>query len=191
MYRSLRAVPDTIRGMPFAAPPRTVRLGFYRVAVAASLGSVAALAAGCSGGDAARTNRRAPEDRFDPSVVLRGEAATEAERGMVSATAGHAGRPLAAAPGGRWSDVPMAIRNTARAAFLGVRSFETSGDRIVASTVREDGQAGTVTATRAPDGTIGLECTLGTFPDESRDAAFVSALRGELARLGAIRRPQG
>jgi hypothetical protein len=190
VYRSPRGLPDTIRAMPGDARTMLVRDGFYRVAIAVWL-AAAALPAGCSGEDAVRSNRRAPEDRFDPTVVLEGKSAERAERGMVSATAGYPGRPLVAEPGGRWSDVPMAIRNVARESFRGVRSFETSGDRIVAATVAEDGQPGTVTAARAPDGAISFECSLGTFPDSSRDAAFASALRAELARLGAIRRPQG
>lgn len=177
--------------MPGDAPALQVRDGFYRVALAVSLAVGATIPSGCSGGDVARSNRRGPEDRFDPTVVLEGKAAEQAERGMVSAAAGYAGRPLLAEPGGRWSDVPMAIRNVARASFRGVRSFETSADRIVASTVAEDGQPGTVTALRAADGTISFECSLGTFADQSRDARFASELRAELARLGAIRRPQG
>jgi hypothetical protein len=174
-----------------AAHPSALRALFYGVpaATAAAVPALILAAAGCSSGVPAATNRREPGDRFDPSVVLGGEKADRAEEAMVAATAGHAARPLQEAPAGRWSDVPMAIRNAARAHFAGVRSFDTSGDRIVASLALEDGQAGTVTATRDAAGTVSFECSLGTFPDAGRDQAFLASLRAEFARLGRLRRP--
>ena len=147
------------------------------------------LAAACASPDPAATNRREPGDRFDPAVVLSGQKAGRAEEAMVGATAGYAPRPLQEAPEGRWSDVPMAIRNVAKAHFAGVRSFDTSGDRIVASLALEDGQAGTVTATRDGAGAVSFACSLGTFPDAVRDDAFLGSLRAEFLRLGRIGRP--
>lgn len=162
---------------------------FYRVAAvgAASLGWLSA----CSQPDAARSDVRGPGDRFDPAVVLEGDRARAAEQGMLVATEGYRPRPLVpAADGVRWGDVPMAIRNVADASFVGVRSIDTSGDRIEAHTVLEDGQAGSVAAVRDASGAITFECRLSTFADAKRDGAFDAAVRKELLRLGAIARPQ-
>lgn len=134
---------------------------------------------------------RGPDDPFDPSVVLEGERAQAAEQAMLGPAAGHPARPLVPASDGvRWSDVPMAIRNVADASFVGVRSIDTAADRIQANTVLEDGQAGSVAAVRDASGAIGFECRLSTFPDAKRDGAFDAAVRKELLRLGAVRRPQ-
>lgn len=110
---------------------------------------------------------------------------------MLVAAEGYRPRPLVpAADGVRWSDVPMAIRNVADSSFIGVRSIDTSADRISANTVLEDGQRGTVAAIRDEAGAITFECRLSTFPDAKRDGAFDAAVREELLRLGKIRRPQ-
>ena len=162
---------------------------FYRVAAvgALALGAVT----GCSRPDAARSDVRGPGDRFDPSVVLEGDRARAAEQGMLTAAEGYRPRPLVpAADGVRWSDVPMAIRNVADASFVGVRSVDTSGDRIEVNTVLQDGQPGSVAAVRDASGAITFECRLSTFPDAKRDGAFDAAVRKELLRLGAIPRPQ-
>lgn len=167
---------------------------FYRVAGAraafavAVAWAIAAALAGCRT-DAARTNVRGPGDAFDPSVVLDGPRGPEASRGMASAAAGSASRPLAASASPRWSDVEMAIRNVAGESFVGVRAVERVGARIAATTVLEDGQVGSVVATRDASGAIAFDCRLSTFPDAARDGAFAKALGAEMQRLAAIPRP--
>jgi hypothetical protein len=162
---------------------------FYRVAALGALPLACVCA--CSQPDAARSDVRGPGDQFDPGVVLEGNSARAAEQGMLAAAEGYRPRPLVpAADGVRWGDVPMAIRNVADASFVGVRSVDTSADRIVANTVLEDGQRGTVAAVRDEAGAITFECRLSTFADAKRDGAFDAAVRKELLRLGALRRPQ-
>jgi hypothetical protein len=167
---------------------------FYRVAgvrpwaAVAAAGALAAAVTGC-GQDAARNNLRAPGDEFDPALVLDGPRGGEASRGMAGATAGVAARPLAASKSPRWSDVEMAIRNVAEASFVGVRAVERADGRIAATTVLEDGQVGSVVATRDASGAIAFDCRLSTFPDAARDGAFAKALGAEMQRLAAVPRP--
>ncbi len=149
-----------------------------------------AAGAGCAP-DAATTNRRAPGDRFDPSVVLADARAGRAEDAMAATAAGDRARPLLpAADGVRWDDVEMAVTNVSKRSFVGIAAYRRTADTVVASTILSDGQQGTVTARRGADGVIGISAQLGTFPDESRDRGFADAVSVELRRLGAIKRPQ-
>lgn len=159
---------------------------YYRVALATSC-----LVVSCTSPDAATTDKRRPGDVFAPNVILEGSAKKEAVQGMLGPTGGYQGRPLeVAADGVRWSDVPMAIRNVADTQFIGVQAFETTADKIIASTVASDGNRGSVTVTRSATGSIRVEVQLGVFPELSRDDQFVRAFDSELLRLGAIARPQ-
>lgn len=168
------------------APCSLRQCPFYRGALLA----VVSLAS-CAPPDAATTDRRAPGDQFDPDVVLTGAAARDAVAAMQVPAAGHATRPLvAAAPGVRWSDVPMAIDNVASVGFLGVLSSAATADRVEAVTVSADGQHGIVVATRGADGAVTFAVRAGTFAEPARDDALARALDRELRRLGAIRRPQ-
>lgn len=168
------------------APSELRQRPFYRGALLAVL----ALAS-CAQPDAATTDRRARGDRFDPDVVLAGAAADEAVAAMQVPASGHPTRPLvSAAPGVRWSDVPMAIDNVASVRFLGVLSTSVTPDRIEAAIVSADGQRGSVVATRGPGAGVAFAVRAGTFADPARDDALTQALDRELRRLGAIRRPQ-
>lgn len=172
--------------MPSDAPCKLRQRLFYRGAL------LAVLAAGsCAPPDAATSDRRAPGDRFDPDVVLSGSAADDAVAAMQVPAAGRATRPLlSAAPGVRWSDVPMAIENVASVGFLGIPSMSVTADRVEAVTVSADGQRGSVVATRGPGAAVAFAVQAGTFADPARDGDLARALDRELRRLATIRRPQ-
>jgi hypothetical protein len=142
--------------------------------------------------DASASNRRAPEDRFSPSVALEGTKKDAAVGGMRAAATGYDARPLVPAGGAgvRWSDVPMAIRNVAGVQFLGVQSIVVDAARAVATVVSPDGERGSVTATLQADGSVRVSAQVGVFPSPDRDSAFEHALSAELLRLGRIPRPQ-
>lgn len=177
------------RSLGNPASARFYRVAGARAALAGALGgALAAALAGCAP-DAAQGNLRGPGDRFDPAVVLDGPRGPDASRAMAAATAGTEARPLAASKAPRWSDVEMAIRNVAGRSFVGVRAVERTGDRIAATTVLEDGQLGSVVATRDASGAIAFDCRLSTFPGAARDGAFAKALGAEMQRLAAIPRP--
>jgi hypothetical protein len=167
-------------------PANSPKARFYRWASIALIAS----GAGCAP-DAATTNRRAPGDRFDPSVVLAGARAGRAEDAMTVTTAGYQARPLLpAADGVRWDDVEMAVTNVSKRSFVGVAAYQRTADTVVGSTILADGQQGTVTVRRGAEGSITVGAQLGTFPDEARDRAFTDAVTKELRRLGSIKRPQ-
>ena len=185
-YRSHPHSPDTILRVHPRRPASPSSARFYRCAVLAG-----AVACAACRPDAATTNRRAPGDEFDPTVVLQGRSADAAEGAMAGAAAGHAARPLAAAADGvRWSDVELAMTNVARRSFVGVEAYDRTENAVVATTILADGQRGTVIASRDALGAISFRARLGTLADDRRDRAFELDAAKELRRLGAIPRPQ-
>jgi hypothetical protein len=161
---------------------------FYRMlAVPVSLLAAAAVA-GCAP-DAASDNVRWSEDPFSPSLAMEGRTADAAVGAMRGPAAGVPTRRLVAASAPRWGDVPMAIRNVAGVSFIGIDRVDADDRTCVASTVRPDGQHGTVTVRRLADGSLECSAQLGFSPGPE-DGRFVRDLERELRRLAAIKRPQ-
>ena len=161
----------------------------YWSGVAASL--VVALAAGCSQPDAAASVKPSPHDAFPPNVVLDDAQQRAALDAMRAAGAGVPVRPLVVAEHGvRWSDVETAVRNVADDQFLGVYGVVSKPDVFTAGLQTEDGQPGSVTVRRQPDGRIIAHADIGIFSNFTKEQAFESAFDAELRRLGSIPRPR-
>jgi hypothetical protein len=166
-------------------------MAFYRHCILlASVTAVASLAASGCRRDVAASDRRAPGDAFDPSVVLEGPRASEAIDAMRAPAAGVATRPLVvAADGVRFSDAPMAIRNVAGRSTVGITFVQQTDVACLARTVLPDGREGEVSVDRAADGSLAVRARLAAA-GSSQDEAFARDVLAELRRLGAIKRPQ-
>jgi len=170
-------------------------MAFYRqrilhAAVTAAVTAAATLAAvGCRR-DAAASDRRAPGDAFDPSVVLDGPRAAEAIDAMRGPAEGVPTRPLVAAAGGvRFSDAPMAIRNVAGRSTVGITFMQQTDVACIARTVLPDGREGEVRVDRDADGALAVHARLADA-GSAQDDAFSRDVLSELRRLGALTRPQ-
>ena len=166
-------------------------MAFYRHCILlASVTAVASLAASGCRRDVALSDRRAPGDAFDPSVVLDGPRASEAIDAMRAPAAGVATRPLvAAADGVRFSDAPMAIRNVAGRSTVGITFVQQTDVACLARTVLPDGREGEVRVDRTADGSLAARARLAEA-GSPQDEAFARDVLAELRRLGAIKRPQ-
>lgn len=166
-------------------------MAFYRhrILLAASVAAAWLAAAGCRR-DVAASDRRAPGDAFDPSVVLDGPRAAEAIDAMRGPAEGAPTRPLEAAAGGvRFSDAPMAIRNVAGRSTVGVTYVQQTDVACVARTVLPDGREGEVRVERNADGSLTAHARLAAA-GSAQDEAFARDVAAELRRLGAIKRPR-
>jgi hypothetical protein len=166
-------------------------MAFYRHCIFLfAFTAVAPFAASGCRRDVASTDRRAPGDAFDPSVVLEGPRASEAIDAMRAPAAGVATRPLVvAADGVRFSDAPMAIRNVAGRSTVGITFVQQTDVACLARTVLPDGREGEVCVDRAADGALAVRARLAAA-GSPQDEAFARDVLAELRRLGAIKRPQ-
>lgn len=170
-------------------------MAFYRQRILHAAVSVAVIAAatlsavGCRR-DAAASDRRAPGDAFDPSVVLDGPRAAEAIDAMRGPAEGVPTRPLAAAAEGvRFSDAPMAIRNVAGRSTVGITHMQQTDVACTARTVLPDGREGEVRVDRDAGGSLAAHARLADA-GSAQDDAFARDVLAELRRLGALKRPQ-
>lgn len=170
-------------------------MAFYRQRILHAVVTAAVIAAatlatvGCRR-DAAASDRRAPGDAFDPSVVLDGPRAAEAIDAMRGPAAGVPVRPLAvAAEGVRFSDAPMAIRNVAARSTVGITYMQQTDVACMARTVLPDGREGEVRVDRNADGSLASRARLADA-GSPQDDAFARDVLAELRRLGAVKRPR-
>jgi hypothetical protein len=151
----------------------------------------ALLLAGCSLPDAASSTVPAPDDQFPPDLVLDAGKQRLVLDAMRGPGAGLPLKPLVAAPQGvRWSDVETAVRNVADKQFLGVAGVQSTDHEFRAELQTPDGQDAHIVVRLAPDGRITGDVTIGIFSQPGAERRFEQAFDAELARLGAIPKPQ-